>query len=180
MMSRVRGFRFWAPFWHSEVTRHFDFSCGRNRVEVKITTRQERMHHFSHRQIYAIEGEEIVVASIVAAEDDSGLSLRKLIDDRRRALLGTPDYLKLEKAVHQAGMESSTETGPVIGAAEAEENLGWFRSVDIPHFRVPEPAGVTETRYRVDRSSAPRVTAVEFDEWLRLWSPELLPVAASR
>ena len=180
MMSRVGGFRFWAPFWHSEVERRFDFSCGRNRVEIKITTRPERTHHFSHRQIFAIEGEEIVVASMVAAEDDSGLSLRQLIDDCRSAILGTPDYLKLEKAVRQAGMESSTESGPVIDAVEAEENLAWFRSVDIPHFRVSEPAGVTETRYRVDLSTAPRVTTVELDEWLRPWSLELLTVAASR
>ena len=180
VMSRVQGSRFWAPFWHSEVVRRFDFSCGRNRIEVKITTRPERTHHFSHRQIFAIEGEEIVVASIVAAEDDSGLSLRQLIDDCRSALLGTPDYLKLEKAVRQAGMESSTESGPVIDAAEAEENLAWFRSMDIPHFRVPEPAGVTETRYKVDLSTAPRITATELDEWLRPWSPELLPIAANR
>ena len=180
MMSRVRGFRFWAPFWHSESTRRFDFSCGRNRVEVKITTRPERTHHFSHRQIYAIEGEEIVVASKVASEDDSGLSLRQLIQDCRSALLGTPDYLKLEKAVRQAGMESSSETGTVIGLAEAEEGLAWFRSMDIPHFRVPEPAGVTETRYKVDLSTAPQVTAAELDDWLRPWSLELLPVGASR
>ena len=180
MMSHVQGFRFWAPFWHNEVTRRFDFSCGRNRVEVKITTRPERMHHFSHRQIYAIEGDEIVISSIVAAEDDSGLSLRELIGDCRSALIGTVDYLKLEKAVRQAGMESSTESGPVINAAEAEEGLAWFRSIDIPHFRVPEPAGVTETRYKVDLSTAPRVAAVELNEWLRLWSLELLPNAASR
>ena len=180
MMSRVRGFGFWAPFWHSEATRRFDFTSGHNRVEVKFTTRPERIHHFSHRQIYAIEGEEIVIASIVAAEDDSGLSLRQLIQDCRSALLGTSDYLKLEKAVRQAGMESSSETGPVIGGVEAEESLAWFRSVDIPHFRVPEPAGVTETRYKVDLSTAPRATAVEFDEWLRPWSLELLPIAASR
>ena len=180
MMSRVRGFRFWAPFWHSEVSRRFDFSCGYNRVEVKITTRPERMHHFSHRQIYAMEGEEIVIASLVATEDDSGLSLRQLIEDCRSALLGTPDYLKLEKAVRQAGMESSSESGPVISATEAEEGLTWFRSIDIPHFRVPEPAGVTETRYKVDLSTAPRVTAVELDEWLRPWSLELLPIGVSR
>ena len=180
MMSRVKGFRFWSPFWHSEVTRRFDFSCGRNRIEVKMTTRPERMHHFSHRQIYAIEGDVIIIASIVAAEDDSGLSLRELIDDCRSALLGMPDYLKLEKAVRQACMESSTEFGPVIDAAEAEENLAWFRSIDIPHFRVPEPTGVTETRYKVDLSTAQRVTAMELDEWLRPWSLELLAVAASR
>ena len=171
MMSRVRGFRFWAPFWHSEVERRFDFSCGRSRVEVKTTTRSERTHHFSHRQIFATAGEEIVVASIVAAEDDSGLSLRQLIEACRSALLGTPDYLKLEKAVRQAGMESPTEPGPIIDAAEAEQNLAWFRSMDIPHFRVPEPAGVTETRYKVELSTAPRVAETELDKWLRPMVP---------
>ncbi len=180
MMSRVRGFQFWAPFWHSEVTRRFDFSLERNRVEVKITTRADRTHHFSHRQIYALEGEEIVIASLVASEDDSGLSLRQLIEDCRSALLGTPDYLKLEKAVRQAGMESSTELGPVIGVAEAEESLAWFRSSDVPHFRVPEPPGVTDTRYRVDLSTAPKLTAVELDEWLSLWSLEPLSIVAGR
>ena len=77
-------------------------------------------------------------------------------------------------------MESSTEAGPAIDAAEAEESLAWFRSMDIPHFRVPEPAGVTETRYKVDLSTAPRVTVIELDEWLRPWSLELLPIAVSR
>ena len=180
IMSRVRGFPFWAPFWHSEVTRRFDFSSGRSRVEVKITTRPERTHHFSHRQIYALEGEEIVIASLVTTEDDSGISLRQLIENCRSALLGTPDYLKLEKAVRRAGMESSTDPGPIINADEAEENLAWFRSRDVPHFLVPEPPGVTETRYRVDLSTAPRVTAMELDEWLCMWSLEHLPTGASR
>ena len=180
MMSRIRGFRFWAPFWHGEVARRFDFSFGRNRVEVKFTTRPERTHHFSHRQIYALEGEEIVIASLVAAEDDSGLSLRQLIEDCRSALLQTPDYLKLEKAVRRAGMESSAELGPVISAAEAEGSLAWFRSMDAPHFRVPEPPGVTQTRYKVNLSTAPRLTTVELDEWLSIWSTDHLPTAVSR
>ena len=179
VMSRVRGFRFWAPFWHSEITRRFDFSCGRNRVEVKITARLERTHHFSHRQIYAVAGDEIIVASVVAPEDDSGLSLRQLIQDCRGALAGTPDYLKLERAVRRAGMDSLSDSGPAIDAAEAEASLAWFRSIDIPHFRVPEPAGVTETRYKVDLSTAPRVTAVEVEDWLRQWSLEILPIAST-
>ena len=166
MMHRVRGFRFWAAFWHSEPELRFDFSCGRKRVEVKITTRPERTHHFSHRQIYAIEGDEIMIASIVASEDDSGLSLRNLIEDCRSALRRRADYLKLEKAVRRTGMDSSTETGPVIDAAEAQRSLAWFRSIEVPHFRVPEPAGVTGTQYKVDLGTAPRVAAIELDKWL--------------
>ena len=179
-MSRVRGFRFWTPFWHSEVIRRFDFSCGRKRLEVKLTTGAERIHHFSHRQIYAIEGEDIVIASLVAREDDSGLSLRQLIRDCRSVLLGTPDYLKLEKAVRHAGMDHSSEVGPIFDAVETEESLAWFRSTDVPHFQVPEPAGVSETRYKVDLSTAPKVTSGELDEWLESWSPELLAVSTDR
>lgn len=172
VMSRVHGFRFWAPFWHSEPSRRFDFSCGLKRVEVKITTRSERIHHFSHRQIFPIDDEEIVVASIVATEADSGISLRQLIEDCERVLVDTPDYLKLAKAVRQTAMESADESGPILDAAEAAENLAWFRSVDIPHFRVPEPPGVTDTRYKIDLSTAPQLMPVNVDEWLQPWAAE--------
>ena len=173
MMSQVRGFRFWAPFWHSEVTRRFDFSYRSRRVEVKTTTGPERIHHFSHRQIYALKDEEILVASLFTKEDDSGLSLGQLIAECRTALLGNPDYLKLEKAVRQAGMEHPSDAGPIFDAAEAGSSLAWYRSTDAPHFRMAEPAGVSDTRYKVDLSTAPRVEVEELDEWLLHWPLEV-------
>ena len=172
MMSRVRGFQFWLPFWHSDTTRRFDFSYGHRRIEVKTTTRPERIHHFSHRQIFAIEDEEILVASLVVNEDDAGLSLRQLVLECRSAIHGMADYLKLEKAVRKAGMENISEIGPIFDATEAAASLAWFRSMDVPHFRVPEPAGVSGTRYKVDLSTGPTVTALELDEWLQLLSLE--------
>ena len=172
MMRLVRGFRFWVPFWHSESTQRFDFTHGRRRIEVKTTSGLERIHNFSHKQIYTIKGEEIFIASLVVSEDDSGLSLRQLILDCRSELLGMPDYLKLEKAVRRAGMEDSSETGPLFDASEAEASLAWFRSIDVPHFQIPEPAGVSETHYKVDLSTAPRVSALELDEWIQPWSLE--------
>jgi hypothetical protein len=180
VMDRVRGFEFWAPFWHSETTRRFDFSALGRRVEVKTTTGMERVHHFSHRQIYALEGEEILVASILLREEDVGLSLRDLIDRCRISLQNTPFYLKLEKAIRQAGMEDSSESGPVFDASEAERNLMWFKSTDAPHFRIPEPAGVSETRYKVDLSTAPCVDSEELEEWMDSWSLASPALADSR
>ncbi len=172
MMSRVRGFRFWLPFWHSDTTRRFDFTYGQRRIEVKTTTRSERIHHFSHRQIYTIEDEEILIASLTVNEDDSGLSLRQLILECRSAILGMPCFLKLEKAVRKAGMENISENGPRFDAIAAGASLAWFRSTDVPHFRMPEPAGVSGTHYKVDLSTGPTVTALELEEWLQLWSLE--------
>lgn len=172
IMSRVRGFQFWASFWHSETTRRFDFSTPNHRVEVKTTLGTERIHHFSHRQIYAQEGEEILIASLLVRKEDSGLSLRNLIDECREVLLGSPHSLKLERAVRSAGMEDPSEIGPVFDPAEAERSLAWFRSTDAPHFRMPEPPGVSETRYKVDLSMAPRIELEEVDVWLDSWVAE--------
>lgn len=169
MMRQTRGFRFWAPFWHSEVTRLFDFSNGQKMVEVKTVVGQLRIHHFSHRQIYAVGGEEIVISSLLLREEDAGLSLRVLIDECRESLLGTSAFLKLERAVRQAGMEDSDVVGPKFDAAQAETLMYWFRSTDAPHFRMAEPPGVSETRYKVDLSTAPVLPHNEFEQWIDTW-----------
>ncbi|MBI2304469.1 MAG: PD-(D/E)XK motif protein [Chloroflexi bacterium] len=180
VMSRVRGLQFWAPFWHSETTRRFDFSAARRRVEVKTTIGAQRIHHFSHRQIYAESGEEIVIASLLVREDDAGLSLRELVLQCRQALLGTPHIIKLERAVRSAGMEDPSETGPAFDPTEAERELAWFRSTEAPHFRMPEPPGVSETRYKVDLSTAPQLVPDEVEEWLDSWVTERPQLAVSR
>jgi len=180
MMQKVRGYRHWAPFWHSEVTRVFDFSAQSRRLEVKTAAGGQRIHHFTHRQVFAIGDEEIVVASLVLREDDSGVSLKQLIDECRTGLLGTPHFLKLERAVRQTGMEDPTTEGPVFGAAEAERQLAWFRAEYTPHFRLPEPPGVSDTRYRVDLSTAPRLDLDRLNTWLDRWVTRESPVLPVR
>jgi hypothetical protein len=169
LMRQIRGFQFWAPFWHSEVRQLFDFSTPNKHLEVKTTIENNRIHHFSHRQLYPLQGEEIIVASLLVIEDDKGLSLRELIDDCRSVLLQTSYYLKLENAVRHAGMEDSSEIGPKFDPADAQLKLGWFHSVDIPHFRVPEPPGVSQTSYRVDLSEAPQLDNDELNIWFDSW-----------
>jgi hypothetical protein len=170
VMSRVRGFLFWAPFWHLDATRTFDFSAPGKRVEVKTVTGQERLHYFSHRQVFALEGEEIVIASLLLRREDAGLSLKDLIVQCHTALLGTPYYMKLYKAIRRAGMEDPAEPGPIFDADDAGRALAWFRSEDIPHFSEPEPPGVSQTRYRVNLSGAPQIATGELEAWLDSWA----------
>lgn len=178
MMRQIRGYRFWAPYWHGEVTRVFDFSTHGKRVEVKTTRGAQRIHHFSHGQIYAAGLEEIAVVSLLVREDDPGLSLRDLIVECRTALRNEPDYLKLELAVRHAGMEDSTLMGPRFDATEANRSMAWFRSCDVPHFCLPEPHGVSETRYKVDLSTAPRLAGEELEQWLASWSGDSAQASA--
>jgi len=168
-MRQTRGYGFWAPFWHSETTRMFDFSSIGNRVEIKTTIGSQRVHHFSHRQVYALEGEEIVIASLLLREDDVGLTLQELVGECRVSLLGTQHYLKLEKAVRRAGMDDLSIAGPAYDARQASDSLALFRSTEAPHFTMSEPSGVSETHYKVDLSIAPHLSQEEVDAWLNIW-----------
>ncbi len=177
MMRQLGGFQFWSPFWHSEVTRLFDFSSNRKRVEVKAVLGQQRIHHFSHRQIYAMGIEEIVIVSLLLREEDAGLSLRTLVDECREALLGTPEFLKIERSVRRAGMESNEVVGPIFDAVQAEALMCCFKSTDAPHFRMPEPPGVSETRYKVDLSTAPVLLRNEFKQWVEKWRVNIASIS---
>jgi len=112
-----------------------------------------------------------MIASLLVRKEDSGLTLQELIVLARSSLLGGEHYFKLEQAVRQAGMEREDETGPAFDASEAEQSLAWYRATDAPHFRMPEPPGVSQTHYRVDLSIAPQVTHTELDGWLEKWTP---------
>jgi hypothetical protein len=169
MMSRVHGFSFWASSWHNETTRAFDFTSGSKHVEVKSAIGGQRIHHFAHRQLYELEGEQTVIASLLLRVDPSGLSLRELIDAARKSFLGSEHYFKLEQAVRLAGMRSD-DSGPAYDPSQAENSLAWFRAVDAPHFRMAEPPGVSQTHYRADLSLAPQVSIPELDTWLQSWA----------
>jgi len=170
MMKSVHGFNFWAPFWRSDPIRRFDFSAGERHIEVKTTTGAERVHHFSHNQIFAGEGEEIVIASLMLNQDNSGLSLRDLILECKEEWAHTSHFLKLERAIRSTGMNNTADSGPAFNHTEAQKNLAWFRSTDAPHFRVPEPPGVYETRYKVNFSDAPVLEEEKLDSWLSNWT----------
>ncbi len=169
-MSRIKGFRFWFPFWHSEPTRKFDFSAPNLRLEVKTAEGNERIHQFSHRQVYPYGGEEIGLASILLRKEDTGLSLRKLIDSARDAISEEGQVIKLAKAERVSGMENSDEQGPSFDETEAERSLALFWAQDAPHFNMAEPEGVSQTHYRIDLSTAPAIPKEDLIEWLSKWA----------
>lgn len=169
-MRTCRGAAFWAPYWHSDPNRVFDFSAAAKRVEVKTTTSQQREHRFSHRQLFTFGRDEVAVASIQLIADDAGLTLRDLIIECRTALRDSELLVKLEQSVRRAGMDSPLERGPSFNADSARETLGWYWAEELPHFKSEEPEGVSETHYKVDLTRAPQIPSGRLTEWLNAWT----------
>jgi hypothetical protein len=158
-------------YWHSENTRKFDFSCGNLRLEVKTTMNKERIHSFSHNQVYREDDIDIAVASVLLQEEDAGLSLQELIQEIKDQVKENPiELLKLEKAIKQAGMSDINESGPIFDYGYARSNLAWYYSINVPKFNQAEPKGVSNTYYKIDLSTALNMSVKEKEQWLLNWN----------
>jgi hypothetical protein len=164
-MKKFGGFKSWAKSWHSDPDKPFDFSQGDKRVEVKSTVRPERIHEFAHRQLFSLASEDISIVSVMLRDDDTGLSLRQLLNEASLSFKGTPYFIKLELASIRAGMANNDENGPCYNETEAETKTNWIKAEQVPKFESCEPEGVSGTRYRSDLTNAQKMSPEEIDEW---------------
>jgi hypothetical protein len=66
--------------WHDDPQNLFDFCKEIDNIEIKTTSGPIRSHYFSLRQLSPPRNSELIIVSIIAPQDDNGLSVRDLID----------------------------------------------------------------------------------------------------
>lgn len=169
-MRHFGGYEKWISKWHSETGRLFDFTSEGKRIEIKSSTRSERIHDFSHRQLYPVGSEDIIIVSLLLREDDAGISLKSLIAEARTALRGNLHYIRLERAILNAGMTDQTQEGPKYNQAEALSAIAWYLVDNVPRFQNPEPTGVSGTHYRSDLSTVQKMSEEEVQKAIQEWS----------
>lgn len=103
-------------------------------------------------------------------EDDSGLSLKSLIEQARTALSSTLYSLKLQKAIRVANMLEAEEEGPKFNESHVIRKLEWFDSKDVPKFPILEPQGVSGTHYKSDLTQASKLSSEEIENCINKWN----------
>ncbi len=58
--------------WHENPTAKYDFTMGRDKIEVKSTSSENRVHHFSLDQLCPTEHSRLVIASVIVRESAKG------------------------------------------------------------------------------------------------------------
>jgi hypothetical protein len=82
--------------WHNAVDDTFDFAGGHERIEVKSTSTQDRVHFFSSSQLNPENGIEVLIVSVFTRQSTKGISIQDLAD-QIGSKLNSPDLkMKLE------------------------------------------------------------------------------------
>lgn len=169
-MRAFGGFDFWARYWHEDPMDRFDFYGNGQALEVKTTLREERVHEFSHRQVYSQNLRNIAVASLKLNPTADGLSLLQLISECKQQLTDLNAAIKLERAARKANMMGTPFPGPIFDADHSKESTKIYFADSIPHFNIPEPPGVFNTKYNINFSDSRSMSQEDISAWLNSWN----------
>jgi len=155
-----------SEYWQKKEKLKFDFSISQQKkLEVKSTTKEERIHHFQHEQLLS-DLYDICVISILLRPDDAGLSLLQLISevqeiaaDRFDTLMYIEDFVKNfdENELREIRYDTTY----------IDRNIRIYRAENIPKFQEEHPKGVSKAEYDSDLSASPCVNNVTFINWTR-------------
>jgi len=85
--------------WHNSPSDKFDFAYKSERVEIKSTQRDQRVHSFSIDQLNPQKGIKVLIGSIITKPHPHGKSLNEIIILCRRKLMDVSLIEYLDKVI---------------------------------------------------------------------------------
>lgn len=141
--------------WHSSTDARFDFAIPGERLEVKTTTTDSRIHDFRLWQLTGAGGLQIHVASILTTATGMGTSVADLVDRLDSVLSSDPDrQLKIHEQVSATLGPDWEGSGLKFDEHQGRASLRYMRAEDVPGVDPPPPE-VLEVRLKVDCSAVP-------------------------
>ena len=93
--------------WHVNKNNRYDFNDSKCKVEVKTTSRSERIHHFSLSQLDQLLANETIICSIMTCKVDIGTSVYDLYKSISENAIQIQREMFKEKIFQIAGIELS-------------------------------------------------------------------------
>lgn len=141
--------------WHRNPNDKFDFTHGKDKIEVKSTAGDERKHSFSIGQLNPTKSSNLVIASIIvrpSSLSETGLSVKNLFDKLQARISSTQTKLKLLKGIASIiGTESNSFFSLAFDYVTACDTLQYYEATSIPHIDTASvPTGVSDVSFTSD------------------------------
>ena len=137
--------------WHSAPKAKYDFTLGYDKLEVKSTSGDERVHHFTIDQLLPSEHSHLLIASVFVRESGAGLGglcIKDLYDSICKRVTNIDSRLKIQKVMGETiGNDYSKLDSEFFDYATASDTLAYYDAENIPHIdkaHVPAPISKVE------------------------------------
>jgi len=136
--------------WHAKPDDRYDFYAGKQCIEVKSSSEQSRIHHFSLEQLNPPGDMKVIVASILVHRSNDGFSVVDIMDKLRSHLCEDYDLLA---HLHQnvavtLGSDWRQASFIKFDKQYSEQSIKIYNASSIPSVSCPVPLEVSDVRFK--------------------------------
>lgn len=139
--------------WHTNFSLKFDIELNKsNRIEIKTTTNEQRIHTFNHNQLCR-KDVTVYIVSCLLEKSELGLSLGDLIDQIIEICHDLSKINILYALKKRCGINDKND-GMIFNETLAYSKLKLYEAKNVPQIIEDIPDSITHIKYDVDLTSA--------------------------
>lgn len=138
--------------WHSSTTSKYDFTLGRDKIEVKSTSSEERIHRFSLDQLNPSPNSRLLIASMTVRESGecvNGLSVRNLYDKICDRISEVETKIRLYSVIAQTLGSNINKMGSIFfDYVAASDTLAFYDYHVVPRILKSDiPVNISDVKF---------------------------------
>ncbi len=138
--------------WHSSPSSKYDFTMGRDKIEVKSTSSEDRIHKFSLDQLNPTVNSRLLIASCIIRESGKavdGLSVKDLYEKICTKVKAIRSRIQLYTIIAETiGTDIDKLENIYFDYTSAVDNLLFFDARTVPHIaKEAVPDFVTDVKF---------------------------------
>ena len=135
--------------WHADFFNKHDFEIDKKvKVEVKTTSKNERIHSFGHDQIYRTNLKVYVISAMIKT-CEKGTSIYELCKNTMDILTDRAQLLAIESLMKKLGLSENYQGVNCI-LEDVYKTIKIYSAENIPHLSEAIPEGVSNIHYDID------------------------------
>ncbi len=168
LIERSKDSSIVAKAWHSQPKSKYDFTMGQDKIEVKSTSGEQRIHKFSLDQLNPSENSRLIICSTIvreSAKDKNGLSVYELYDRICGKITDNEIRFHIYEVMSETlGSDFQNAQKKFFDYAEASDTLALYDSADVPHIdKETIPEFISDVRFCSDISHLTDIREKEFE-----------------
>jgi len=151
--------------WHISPLDKYDFNDGKDKLEVKSTTKSKRIHSFSIQQLNNNPGSDLLIASTFVIETGIGTSILNLRDNIISMTSNINVQLRINEIIYKTMGNEYEKLGDIFFDYQlASDSLSFYKVADIPRIQSNAiPFEVSNVTFDCDLTNTQNVLDKDYD-----------------
>lgn len=138
--------------WHCNKNDEFDFNDGSDKLEIKSTSKNRRIHNFSIEQLNPNKNSNLIIASVFTVETGIGKNIFGLIEKIEKKIKDKELFIKINEIIAQTlGKDFEKSFELYYDYRLAVDSIKYYNSEIVPSINSTNiPSQLTSVRFDCD------------------------------